>query len=159
MVINIISGTLTHLQACNDAYVNSRLGQVYSPPEELFKSRLAEGINKGHIFVAVNEDHQCLGFIWIELRGVFNQFPYCKLLAVKEQFRSQGIGTALLNYFERVSFSKATKTFILVSDFNQRAHQLYKRLGYTDVGLIPNLFQEGVSEHMLMKLKPEKDVT
>ncbi|WP_092468753.1 hypothetical protein [Desulfotruncus arcticus] len=63
MNINIISGTLDHLQACKDAYANSRLGQVYSPPVDLLKSRLAEGINQGEIFVAVDENDQCLGFI------------------------------------------------------------------------------------------------
>lgn len=99
MNINIISGTLDHMQACKDAYANSRLGQVYSPPGDLLKSRLAEGINKGEIFVAVDKNDQCLGFIWIALRGAFNQFPYCRMLAVKQQYRGQGIGTALLNYF------------------------------------------------------------
>ncbi|WP_165613355.1 GNAT family N-acetyltransferase [Desulfotruncus arcticus] len=75
-------------------------------------------------------------------------------MAVKQQYRGQGIGTALLNYFEKIGFTNATRVFILVSDFNQRAQQLYNRLGYTNVGLIPNLFKEGVSEHILMKFKP-----
>lgn len=156
--IRILSGTLEHLQACRDAYINSKLGQVYSPPDDLLKSRLAEGIKKGEIFVAVDEDDQCLGFIWIDLRGAFNQFPYCKTLAVRQQYRSQGIGTTLLNYFEKVGFTNATRIFILVSDFNQGAQQLYKRLGYTNVGLIPNLFKKGVSEHILIKFKPEDDI-
>lgn len=158
MNISIISGTLEHLQACKDAYANSKLGQVYSSPDDLLNSRLAEGINKGEIFVAVDDDDQCLGFIWIDLKGAFNR-PYCKILAVKQQYRGQGIGTALLNYYEKVGFANATRIFILVSDFNQGAQQLYQRLGYINVGLIPNLFKEGVSEHILMKFKPEDDTT
>ncbi len=155
MNINIISGTYEHLQACKYAYANSRLGQVYRSPDDLLKSHLAEGINKGEIFVALDENDQCLGFIWIVQKGVFDQFPYCKVLAVKQQYRGQGIGTILLNYFEKIGFTNTTKIFILVSDFNQRAQQLYKRLGYINVGLIPNLFKEGVSEHILVKFKPQ----
>jgi len=53
-----------------------------------------------------------------------------------------------------MGFTNATRIFILVSDFNQQAQQLYKRLGYINVGLIPNLFKEEVSEYILVKFKP-----
>ena len=59
----------------------------------------------------------------------------------------------MLTKFEDMGFNQADKVFLLVSDFNQKARQLYKKLGYKKVGKIPDLFKKGVSENVLVKNK------
>lgn len=33
---------------------------------------------------------------------------------------------------------------------------LYKRIGHIEVGAIPNLYRDGITEHLMMKLRTEK---
>ncbi|MFZ5644895.1 MAG: GNAT family N-acetyltransferase [Bacillota bacterium] len=153
MEIRIVSGTIDHLPDCKEALRNSQLGEVYYTSDEILTSRLAEGMTKGEIHVALDENNQCLGYIWIALRGAFYDFPYCRSLAVRKDCRGRGVGTALLEYYEKVGFAKAARIFMLVSDFNERARKLYESLGYRQVGLMPDLFKEGVAEFILMKAK------
>jgi ribosomal protein S18 acetylase RimI-like enzyme len=41
--------------------------------------------------------------------------------------------------------------FLVVADFNPEAKRLYESLGYRQVGVIPGLYKEGVSEQLMMK--------
>lgn len=159
MDLRIVTGTFKHLKDCKEALRDSKLGQAYYVSDELLTSVLTEGFNKREIFVALDESNQFLGHIWIALKGAFYDFPYCRSLAVKKEYRGQGVGTALLRYYEQVGFTTATRLFILVSDFNQKAKKLYERLGYIQVGLIPNLFKNGIAEHILVKFGPEDGIT
>ena len=59
----------------------------------------------------------------------------------------------LIHKFEEIGFQKADRVFILVSDFNIKAQTFYKGLGYKKVGKIPNLFKNGISEHLVVKYK------
>lgn len=153
MELRIIPGTKEHLFDCIECFKHSELGDAYFTTDEIMISRYTEGLGKGEIFVALDENRRCLGYIWIAFNGMFHHFPYCKVLAVKKEFRGRGIGTALMNYFEKAGFAKSNRVFILVSHFNNRAEKLYKRLGYTQVGLIPDLFKEGISEYLLVKFR------
>lgn len=152
MELRIVPGTTEHLFDCKEAFRDSELGEAYYS-EEVATSRLTEALCKGEIFVALDESSHCLGYIWIALKGMFDHFPYCRLLAVRKECRGRGIGTALVKYYEMVGFANSTKLFILVSDFNSRAKKLYERLGYKQVGFIPDLFKNGVSEYILVKFK------
>ena len=156
MRITITKAQLRHLEDCKVALLKSILGQVYFPSEEKALSTLTEGISKGEIFVAVDEDEggECLGFIWFVLRGAFHSFPYLHIVAVKEAFRGRGIGRKLLHFFEETVFADASKVFLVVADFNPEARRLYERLGYKQVGAIPGLYKDGVTEYLMMKINP-----
>lgn len=155
MELRIVHGTVKHLSDCIDALRDSELGAVYSHPEEELRSGFTDGFSKGEIFVVLDESNNWLGYIWIALRGAFYGFPYCRIIAVKKDWRGKGIGTALLNYYEKVGFENSNRLFMLVSDFNKAAQILYERLGYEHVGVIPDLFKKGVSEHILVKFRSE----
>jgi len=155
MEIRIVTGNVEYLSDCIEAYQYSELGEVYCHTEEQLKSFLTEGFDKGEIFVALDETNKCLGYIWITLKGTFYGFPYCRNLAVKKDYRGRGVGTALLKYYDKIGFENSTRLFILVSDFNHRAKKLYERVGYKQVGLIPDFFKDGVSEFILVKFRPE----
>jgi ribosomal protein S18 acetylase RimI-like enzyme len=61
----------------------------------------------------------------------------------------------LLSYFEDKGFEKASRLFLLVSDFNIEAKKFYREMGYQEVGLIPDLIKKGVGEYLMMKSKEE----
>jgi ribosomal protein S18 acetylase RimI-like enzyme len=154
MNTTIRKANFSHLEDCKDALCKSKLGEEYFASEEKAISALTEGITKEEIFVAVDETGKCLGFIWFILAGAFHSFPYLHIIAVKEKFRGQGIGKKLLAFFEEVAFAEHSKVFLVVADFNPEAQRLYEHLGYRQVGVIPNLYKEGVREHLMMKERP-----
>lgn len=151
MDFKIIKAEDKHLNECKIALQKSELGKVYFPEEEKVIKTINEGISKGEIFVAVNKECECLGFIWAISKGAFHSFPYLHIIAVKEEYRSQGIGKKLLHYFEDTFSNMSTKLFLVVADFNPKAKKLYQSIGYKEVGIIPNLYKSGVSESLMMK--------
>lgn len=151
MEINIIKAELTHLLDCCMALENSELGRVYFSAIGSAAKVIEEGITKGELYVAVNADSHCLGFIWVVLKGAFHSFPYLHIIAVKEAHRGKGVGKVLLNYFENIIAGKSTKLFLVVADFNPKAMKLYRSLGYKEIGVLPDLYREGVHEHLMMK--------
>lgn len=153
MKISITKAHAGHLEACKTALLNSKLGQVYFVTEEKVCSALMEGIAKQEMFVAVDERGECLGFIWFILEGAFHAFPYLHIIAVKEEFRGLGVGKQLLSFFEETVFPNSSKVFLVVADFNPDAKRLYESLGYQQVGVLPGLYKEGVTEYLMMKEK------
>ena len=103
------------------------------------------------IHIAFNEANQCIGFMGVIHNGCFRKFTYLSVIAVKKEYRSKGIGKALIRRFEAIGFEKANRVFLLVSDFNKKAQLFYKKIGYKKVGEIPDLFKKGVSENILVK--------
>jgi len=151
MKVTISQAHKGHLEDCKDTLLYSKLGQEYFVTEEKALAAITEGITKEEIFVAVNEDGECLGFIWFILKSAFHSFPYLHIIAVKEAFRGMGIGKKLISFFEDTVFTENSKVFLVVADFNPDAKRLYESLGYHQVGVIPNLYKEGVTEHLMMK--------
>jgi ribosomal protein S18 acetylase RimI-like enzyme len=153
MDITIRKANLGHLEDCKDALCNSKLGEEYFAAEEKALAALTDGITKGEVYVVLDDAGHCLGFIWFILDGIFHIFPYLHILAVKEGYRGQGIGKKLLAFFEETVFVDNAKVFLVVADFNPEAQRLYEQVGYKQVGVIPNLYKEGVTEHLMMKEK------
>lgn len=151
MDINIIKAENKQLIDCKIALQKSELGRIYFPEEDKAIQALSEGISNGEIFIATNKEGKCLGFIWFILNGAFHGFPYLHIIAVKEEFRNLGIGKKLLKYFEETTSKNSSKLFLVVADFNPRAKQLYKSIGYKEVGIIPDLYKIGVTECLMMK--------
>ena len=151
MNLTIVPGTLAQLEACVAALCASRLGEVYFPAPEKARATLTEGITHEDFFVALDAGGACVGFVWYVLNGAFHSFPYLHIIAVAENVRGKGVGTQLLGFFERAAFAGHSKAFLAVADFNPDAQRLYERLGYRQVGAIPNLYQEGVTEHLMLK--------
>ena len=87
------------------------------------------------------------------LNGTFHDFPYVCNISVKRNFRRRGIGRRLLGFFEDISFIHSDKVFLLVSSFNEQAKKLYESIGYKQVGVIDDLYKDGISEYIMMKVK------
>lgn len=92
---------------------------------------------------------EIVGFILISMRGSF--VGYIKSIAVHEDWRGQGLGSALLAFAEERILRDSPNVFMCVSSFNARARALYERLGYETVGELRDFFVRGYNEQLLRK--------
>ena len=100
------------------------------------------------VYVAVVKS-DVIGFIILQMEGAFT--GYVQTVAVKEEWRSRGIGSQLLAVAEKKIFSKKPNVFMYVSSFNKKAQKLYRRLGYQKVGVLRNFIVNGHDEILLRK--------
>ena len=100
------------------------------------------------LFVA-RDAGPAVGFILIHPHG-FASSPYIVSVAVADTARGKGIGAQLLAFAERRA-AGSRFIFLCVSSFNLRAQALYHRLGYKQVGEIPDYVVEGYSELLMGK--------
>lgn len=101
------------------------------------------------MFVARTGDERC-GFALVNRRGVVGS-PYLATLAVAPARRGQGVGAELVRYVEDYFRPDAAHLFLCVSSFNPRARRFYDRLGFAQVGELPDYFIEGASEILMHK--------
>ena len=92
------------------------------------------------------------GFILVAPYGLAGS-PYIASIAVAAEARRQGVGSELLRFAER-HFAGREHLFLLVSSFNLRAQQLYRRHGYQFVGELKDYIVKGQSELILYKRLP-----
>lgn len=151
MDITVVKGSINYINDCEDALVNSELGKRYFSEKGSARKSLEEGFSKGEIYVAINNDNDCKGFVWVVLNGIFHSFPYLHIIAVKSENRGQGIGKILLKFVEDVYCKNNSKLFLVVADFNPDAKRLYESMGYSVIGDIPNLYRNGITECLMMK--------
>lgn len=156
MKITITKGNIDYINDCEAALVNSELGIRYFSEKGSARKTLEEGFAKEEIYIALDNNQRCMGFIWIILYGIFHSFPYLHIIAVKEEYRRNGVGKKLLKFFEEICFKDYTKVFLVVADFNPNAKRLYEKIGYIEVGSIPNLYREGITESLMMKIREER---
>jgi ribosomal protein S18 acetylase RimI-like enzyme len=100
------------------------------------------------LFVA-RENGRAVGFLLVSPHG-FASSPYVASIAVASDARGRGIGSALLRFAER-HFVGRRHLFLLVSSFNDRAHELYRRVGYERIGELKDYVVPGASEIILHK--------
>lgn len=148
MIIEIIKGDRTHLSDCEEVLVKSELGKHYFERTGSARKAIEEGLELGTLYVAIVENI-CVGFLYYIPDGAFHGYPYLHLIAIKEEYRGKGIGKQLMHFFEQTTRDK--KFFLVVADFNPEAKRFYERIGYHEVGKIPGLYREGVTEYLMMK--------
>jgi ribosomal protein S18 acetylase RimI-like enzyme len=97
--------------------------------------------------------------MFVPLQELENLAPstwYINVLAVRPQFRRQGLGTKLLALAEEIAHGLGKRGMsVIVSDANLGAHRLYERLGYNErarkLMVKDNWQNEGRSWVLLMK--------
>ena len=90
------------------------------------------------------------GFVLCHRRGVVGS-PYLATIAVDEAWRGRGVGEGLIAFVEDHYRPLARHLFLCVSSFNPRARALYERLGFAQVGELPEYFIPGASEVLMLK--------
>jgi len=152
MDIRIKKGSQEYISDCEEALLNSELGRRYFSGEGSAKKAVQEGLEHGNLYIALDSD-VCVGFMWYLPQGAFHSFPYLHLISIKEMYRGKGIGEKMIGFLEEIAFKNADKIFLVVADFNPDAKRFYEKIGYWQVGEIPNLYRKGITEYLMMKEK------
>ena len=152
MNIHIMAADTKYIDSCVEILQKSDLGKAYFSDYRKAADMLTYAVGQKNVYVALNENRKCMGFIYYMTNGVFGSYPYLHIIAVKEEYRSCGIGKQLIKYFEdNASDSSSTKYFLTVDDFNPKAKKLYENLGYKCVGELPDFYKKGINCYLMMK--------
>lgn len=147
----IEKGSIEKLDDYRQCLTNCVLGERYFYDANHTVAFITEGVNKGEIYIAWNSLGESIGFMRIDLYGTFAKFPLLRVIAVKENYRGLGLGSTMMKFYEGLGFENSDKVFLLVSEFNVKAKLLYERIGYIEVGKIPDLYHDGIAEFLMMK--------
>jgi len=104
-------------------------------------------------FAVAHSAGQVVGFVWFRLDGTFHHSGYIRWIGVAPHVRGQGVGTDLMAYAERKIFAHGPNVFLMVSAFNTGAQKFYKRLGYREIGAVPNYAIRGITERLFRKTR------
>ncbi len=129
------------------------LWQRYRVSQATLTRQFEEALQQHDILVVADDgppDPAC-GFAWVLPRGAFGISAYLRLIGVRPDQTSKGIGAALLREAERLAAERSRDMFLLVSDFNTAAQRFYQRLGYQQVGRLPGYVLANVDELILWK--------
>ncbi len=129
------------------------LWQRYAVTEAGATQRLQDGLARGATIAVAEHMGRPVGFIWYVERGAFSRSGYVMLIGVNVELRGGGVGAALLAHAETAMFAQAHDVFLLVSDFNLAAQRFYRRLGYQQVGALPDYVTPGITELIFRKHK------
>ena len=112
---------------------------------------LTAAVEAGDTVLVLDHDGAIDGFAWIDRRGAFGRSSYLRMIAVAPARRGTGLGSQLIEAFEAIAGAEGPDAFLLVSDFNTDAQRLYRRLGYVEVGRLPEYVMSGVAEVIMWK--------
>mgnify|MGYP003716413009 FL=1 len=100
--------------------------------------------------VLLDEREQVMGFAWLMPRGAFGRSAYLRLIAIAEDERQKGGGRKLMETLEDDSLEPHGLALLVTSE-NTGARQFYERLGYEQVGLLPDYIKDGIDECLYIK--------
>ena len=106
--------------------------------------------DSGHTLVVGVEAGRVQGFAWIVDRGAFCRSAYLRLIATCQASRRGGVGSRLMAHLERMFLAEADLT-LLVTESNAPARRFYEKLGYQQVGALPDYVRTGVTECLYIK--------
>ena len=104
------------------------------------------------LFIARDKDSTSLGFMLLASHGLAGS-PYISSIAVAPEARSRGVGAQLLSFAEE-RYKDRGHLFLLVSSFNHRAQQFYRRHRFERVGELKDYIVTGHSEFIFHKRLP-----
>jgi ribosomal protein S18 acetylase RimI-like enzyme len=132
------------IMASNDPW--RRLGRTFDESMQMLLDPARE------VYVALESPGAAApiaGFTILIMQGAF--VGYIQTIAVRDDCRGRGIGSALIASAETRIFRDKPNVFICVSSFNPDAQRLYERLGYQVVGELTDYIVRGHSEILLRK--------
>jgi ribosomal protein S18 acetylase RimI-like enzyme len=141
----------TDAPACAAIACASAIGERYGFKPDTLANTFAGALDAGGEMFVAELGARVVGFAWIDAHGAFSSAPYLRLIAVDESLRGSGVGSALLDEFERRTASVGRDWCLLVSDFNEEARAFYQRHGYREVGALADFARPGITEIIMTK--------
>lgn len=92
------------------------------------------------LMLIVKNEGQVIGSVQISLSSKSNALHRCEVekLMVLSDFQRQGVATMLMQGVEKVAAAWQRELIVLDTRTEDNAYHLYKKLGYSEVGTIPN---------------------
>lgn len=91
------------------------------------------------------------GFVVVNMAAPLS--GYIQTICVAGDARGKGIGRLLMEHAEGRIFQDSPNVFLFVSDFNAPARAFYEKLGYRQVGELPDFLIAGRSELLMRKTR------
>ncbi|WP_320611844.1 GNAT family N-acetyltransferase [Evtepia sp.] len=144
--------TETMVADCSDFLFATELGRRYYPLRRLLDDAVEKACQRDDIFLAY-EGQRLVGVLWYVEEGSFYIYPYLHMIVVDESCRGKGYGRRMLAYMEECLLEKrmTSKIYLIVTENNQAAQELYASVGYRKVGRLENLYRKGVHELLMEK--------
>lgn len=98
---------------------------------------------------SIRLDGNCVGAL--VLRYPFLRGPYVELIGLFPQARGRGIARRVVEWMEHEVAAEATNLWLCVTDWNAPARAVYTALGFSEVGLLPELAADGTTEIFMRK--------
>lgn len=88
----------------------------------------------------------------VSVRSPWLKGPYLELLALLPVAQGQGIGSAILTWFEQEAIGHGSRNlWVCASSFNMRALRFYERHGFEHAAALPGLVADGYEEILMRK--------
>lgn len=130
---------------------------MFEPKElETIKSGLKQGFEQ--VFVVENSEAHLIGCICLSTPPDSSEISEIVALVISPDNLHQGIGTQLVEFAQDYLKQKTQirNLFLTTADYahplSQTAQAFYKKLGFEEVGRIPNYWGEG--DHKIFFYKP-----
>lgn len=90
---------------------------------------------------------------YLRLEYLWSRIPYIALIVVQEQYRSQGVGKALLTFLEKFLSSEGHNILLSSSQVNEPAPQMWHRkMGFEECGILAGINEGGIGEVFFCKV-------
>lgn len=141
-----------HLEGCANIIDGSSFFSEWGLRGEKIAQGLLGELEAGDadLRVLVDEENHVQGFAWLMPRGAFGRSAYLRLIAISEDQRQKGGGRQLMESLER-EYLASHGIALLVTSENMGARQFYEKLGYEQVGLLPDYIKDGIDECLYLK--------
>ena len=71
---------------------------------------------------------------WLRYGLFWDGIPFMNMLFVLEEYRGNGVGTALVREWEKLAAEKGHVTVMTSTQANETSQHFYRKLGYRDLG-------------------------
>ena len=115
--------------------------------QHIAEAMLKRKIAADEVLVVQNEAGAVLG--WLRFGYFWDEIPFMNLLYLLEDFRQQGIGRKLVNFWEAEMKERGHALVMTSTQADEHAQHFYRKLGYTDAGSL--LFEGEVLEIIFTK--------
>ena len=135
----------------------SALLRRYRVTEKGARASLAKAVGAGDVLLVATDGGRAVGFAWLIMNAALDHSAYLRLLLVASDWRSQGVGAALLDRSERAARARKRRHLVLlVTRTNRQARAFYVRHGYRHVGDLPGFVRPRIDEVLYVKSWPDR---
>lgn len=95
------------------------------------RERMRKLVSDGFVLAAFSGD-SFAG--WLRYGLFWDGIPFMNILFVLEEYRGNGVGTALVREWERLAAKNGHDTVMTSTQANETSQHFYRKLGYRDLG-------------------------